>query len=491
MGEIQKQSIKGTLFTYSGALLGFVISGLIYPRFLEKEQIGVINVLVAYAMIFAQVFGLGFMNTTTKFFPYFRDYKKKHNGFLFLGILVSLIGSILALIAYFLLRDSMLESQAGDFKDFNQYIDLMIPIFISIILFNFFDNYYKVLYNAYSGIWLKEVILRVLTISGVVFLIYNYIDFKSFSTLYAFFYVLILVILVFKIIRSGHFSLKPSIALLNKDRIREMASVSFFGIISSASGLVLVTVDRIMVKDLIGFNAAGLYATCFYFGALVGMPTRAIIKTASTYIADAWKNNDQNLLRDVYQKSSQIQFLFGLFLLIGLLINLDNIDALLKYRFTDGLIIIPIVGLAFLTDMLSGTSGSIINNSRYYRYNAYMMLGFVIIIIAGNYFLIPRWGILGAALASLFSKAVYNLIKFLFVYKRFKLQPYNLKYLWILFAGAVSLIPGILLPGFGNYIVDIVLRSGIVSFLYIGLNYLFKSSDELNNLLKKYVPFLK
>ncbi|MHA1695338.1 MAG: hypothetical protein ACTSUG_08765 [Candidatus Helarchaeota archaeon] len=47
MGIIQKQTIKGTIYTYLGVALGFVNIGLLTPKIFSTDQIGLTNILVA------------------------------------------------------------------------------------------------------------------------------------------------------------------------------------------------------------------------------------------------------------------------------------------------------------------------------------------------------------------------------------------------------------------------------------------------------------
>ena len=61
MGLIARQSIKGSIYTYAGALLGFVNAGLLMPKFFKTEEVGLVNLLIAVTLIFSQLgsFGLG------------------------------------------------------------------------------------------------------------------------------------------------------------------------------------------------------------------------------------------------------------------------------------------------------------------------------------------------------------------------------------------------------------------------------------------------
>ncbi len=58
--NIAKQSYKGIVYTYLGIILGFITVGILFPRFLKPEQIGLISILLSYATIFGQAANMGF-----------------------------------------------------------------------------------------------------------------------------------------------------------------------------------------------------------------------------------------------------------------------------------------------------------------------------------------------------------------------------------------------------------------------------------------------
>ncbi|HJN05985.1 MAG TPA: hypothetical protein QF480_05170, partial [Bacteroidales bacterium] len=94
MGIIKKQSISGTIYSYVGVVLGFITTGLLYPQIFTTEEIGLLRILVSYSLLFAQFAGLGINTVTIKLFPYFRNYERKHHGYLGLALLVSTVGLI-------------------------------------------------------------------------------------------------------------------------------------------------------------------------------------------------------------------------------------------------------------------------------------------------------------------------------------------------------------------------------------------------------------
>ena len=84
MGIIAKQTIKGSVFSYLGVVLGGINVAILYPRILSEDQIGLINILIALSAIFAQFSSLGINGVTNYFFHHFITGKSfLWSGFLF------------------------------------------------------------------------------------------------------------------------------------------------------------------------------------------------------------------------------------------------------------------------------------------------------------------------------------------------------------------------------------------------------------------------
>ena len=488
MGEIQKQSIRGTVFIYAGAIIGFVISGLLFPRFLTTEQIGLIAVLVSYSAIFAQLSSLGFVSATTRMFPFFRDDKNRHNGFLFLGNSTTFIGFLVVSIGFFFLKPYLIDKETSS-PLLLQYSFLIYPLAFLTVFFNFHDHYNKVLFNASRGLLLKEFILRVAIVLLIVFLVIKLIDFKLFVYLYVLCYAVPLVLIIILLLKDNQLSYLPKKGFIDKDLIKPLISVSFYGILISATGQITINIDRIMVESYLGLDNAGIYTTCFFFGTIVILPSRAILKISSAYIADAFKNKNLPMVYDIYHKTSINQFVVGILLFIGIWVNEKNIFEILGFDFLPGKWVVFFIGLAFLLDMLSGASAWIIGNSDQYRMQALFMLIMIALVVVTNIIFIPLMGIVGAALASFLSKLLFHIIKFIYIWKRFDMQPYNFKFVSVGLIAVASYYAGYFLPQQTNYLMDIAIRSIVTGLLFSVLIYLFNISEELslaaNNLAKR------
>jgi O-antigen/teichoic acid export membrane protein len=101
-----------------------------------------------------------------------------------------------------------------------------------------------------------------------------------------------------------------------------------------------------------------------------------------------------------------------------------------------------------------------------------------------NAVFIPRYGINGSAFATLLTIMIYNTIKFLFVIKKLKLFPFTSKTITSL--GIVCL--GFLVFYFWDFpfhpILNITLKSVLVTLFYVALHYKMNVSAEVNQVIQ-------
>ena len=480
MGVIRKQSISGTIYSYIGVVLGFVIMGILFPRILSTEEVGLLRVMVSYATLFAQFAGLGFGAVTIKLFPHFRDAARKHHGFLGIALLVGLVGFLIAASVYLLVRPYLVEQSQEKSELFITYFYYVVPLIFFTLLFNILDNYYRVLYNAVKGIFYKEVFQRVLTLLVILLFYFDLISFHQLVILYVLVLISPSLMLLVSLIRSKQLFLKPDISFITPDLKKQMISVGFYGILASFSGVLVMNIDIIMVNNMLGLSAAGIYAITFYFGTLILIPLRTMGKISSVIISDAWKNDDKETINDIYKRSSISLSVVAVLLFIGIWGNIDNVFHILGDKYLPGRMVILFIGMANLFDNAIGISSHIIVNSKYYRTLSYFLLVFAVILVLSNLLLIPVYGLVGAAMASFFSKFLYNFIKFAFLYHKFRFQPLSYRHLLLILIAIVAYGLSTFIPPFSNYIVDIIIRSGVIFILFAVPVYYFRISNDIN-----------
>lgn len=94
--------------------------------------------------------------------------------------------------------------------------------------------------------------------------------------------------------------------------------------------------------------------------------------------------------------------------------------------------------------------------------------------------LIPRFGITGAALASLISKYIYNSLKYILLYKKYKFQPFSYRHILIVIFAFAAWYLSTFIPAFDSFIVDLIIRSTVIGTLFLVPVYFFKISEDIN-----------
>ena len=101
------------------------------------------------------------------------------------------------------------------------------------------------------------------------------------------------------------------------------------------------------------------------------------------------------------------------------------------------------------------------------------------------------YGLAGAAIATAISKLIYSSLRITFLKVRFKLQPFNYKFLFLIGIGFTAYYAGYLLPQFENYLIDIFVRSSIVLIVFSTLILVLNISEDINNLYSSMIRRFK
>ena len=251
---------------------------------------------------------------------------------------------------------------------------------------------------------------------------------------------------------------------------------------------IVFKIDKIIVNEMVGLSATGVYTIAFFFGTLVSLPSRPLLKISSTLIAEAWKKDDRPYIADIYQRSCLNQFIIGAFFFGGLWVNINSILIILGPEYAAGKWVIFFIGLGFLVDMATGVNNRIIALSRYYRISLLFLLVLIVLVISAMYLLIPVLGITGAAIAIALSFLVNNLMRFIFLYRKYGFQPFTYHNLLVFAAFFPAYFSGFLLPEL-PLVWDILARGTAFAVVYMALIIYLKISGDVNNTLTYFLKY--
>lgn len=487
MGIVARQSIFNSIASYLGVIIGAVNTLLLFPHIFTADQFGLTRVLGAAATLFCSFSMLGTPGITLKFFPFFRNEENKHNGFLFFILLVPFVGYILFLGIAFLFKADIIDfysSKSNLFEDYYQYIPLLI---IYLIYFNVFDSYLRGLFKSVIHAFLVNVVLRLMWSVFILLYFFKVIDFDQFIFCYVNAYALLILVEVIYTISIKQFFILPNFKKFDKAIVKKISVFALFIILGSSSGMLANTIDSLMIGGLIedGLAQVAFYAVAMYMGIVIAIPYQSIVRIANPVISAAWKKNDLTEIDNIYKQSSLNLLIIGSLLFLGIWLNADNIFHMLPEEYAQAKYVLLFICLAKLYDVCTGVNSSIIQFSDFFRLMLYFNGLLIILLIVTNYLLIPVMGIEGAALATFISIFTVNTIRMVIIKVKMNIVPFTLKSLIVPVIGGLTYIVVYFIPAFENFILDAIVRSIIISILFITPIYLLNVSDEFSKLINK------
>lgn len=453
---------------------------LIYPYFISESEIGQIKFISETALFMIPFVTLGINAVSVRFYP---RYMNENTGFLSFLFLVATAGYILMLGILFLFKNPIVDYVEAK----SEYLYVIIPLI-------FLLSYAKILNNyciSLQRIAIPNLINNILPKIGVpiLILIYTYWLHDEGVLYYGLggIYFLVVILMLIYVYQLGALKLNLNFKFLDKETIREMSVYSFYGILGRMSTIVATRLDIVMLGSLSDFRTTGIYTIALLISSVIGIPQESINNIAAGVMSlDYEKGNTENI-KKVYYDSCLNQFVAALFIFIGIWCSLDYLFDIMPKgdAFRAGKSVVLLLGIAKIIDAVTGANNSVIGYSKYFRFNFYAILILAVFNILFNIIFISYFGMIGAAISTCLSIAIYNLSKYIFILIKFKLQPFNMKMVYALFIGLFTYFIATIIPVTGNPYLDIILTSVIIAIIYPSLVIYFKVSTDINSVFNQ------
>ena len=219
---------------------------------------------------------------------------------------------------------------------------------------------------------------------------------------------------------------------------------------------------------------------------IIEIPRRAILQISTPFISENIKENNFKKIEKNYKDVSIHQMLIGVLFYVILILNVDNIFNLIpnSKEFSAGKDVVYIIGLSRLVIMVFSYNSELISFSKYYKFTVITIIALAVITVTLNFYLIPEYGMVGAAYASLLSLIFFNLIKYIFIKIKMKITPFSINSIKTVLVGIFVYLAVLSIPESNNTIVDIIIKTTLSSFIFVITAYTLKISPELNKLIK-------
>ncbi len=480
MDVIARQGFKQAIVNLVGILIGALSTIYLYAHVLEAY--GLVRFLIDTGLLLTPFVLCGLNVVAIKFFNDFEE--SSHSQRQFYSFLIT---ALLILFMMFGVASYILITKIGISLDteYVRFLIFLIPITILLSLSgftsNFISNYKRI---AVTGL-LTNFLLKVLI--PILLLLY-YVGWISLIFV-PWGIVLVYLISVSALLFYQNHIRKIRIARLDlklfKPFRREMITYAIFGMLGGVGTVLAYRIDSVMVTTLIDLKSNGAYNIGYFIASVIAVPTNSMNAIAAPLVAAAWSKDDLNEVERIYKSSSLNLIAVGVLISILLLSCIDfvfNIIPNVRELENAGLVVTLLL-FSRLFDMVTGVNHQIIIYSKYYRFNLILVLALGLGNVGLNYIFIVWFdlGIVGAALATSISIFTYNLIKLVFIWIKFKMQPFVWKSLMVILLGAILYLFASLLPLTSSAYLNIVVRTLFIFSIYGVALYYMKISKQFNS----------
>ncbi|MCF7569064.1 polysaccharide biosynthesis C-terminal domain-containing protein [Sabulilitoribacter arenilitoris] len=480
MGIVASQSFKNIVSTYLGFLIGAINTLFLYTEFLSDEYYGMVGYMLSLAYVIMPLMAFGVHNSLIKFYSSFKT-RISLNSFLTLMLFLPLVIIFPLIVITHFSYEMIGEFLSTKNSIIKNYLWHTIIIAIALAYFEVFFAWTKVQMQTVFGNFMKEVFHRAFTMTLLFCLYFKVIDIEQFMIGLVVVYVLRMLIM-----KLYAFSVKlPVITFKKVSGLKSILKYSFLIIIAGSIATILLDIDKVMLGHYIDIEQIAYYNVAIFISAVIAVPMRSMHQILMPLSAKYLNENNFVDLKDLYKRSSLNLFIVSGFIFLLIVLNINQLYNIIPEEFNGGLFVVFIISVAKLYDAILGSNNAILFNSDYYRMVLFFGVILVIVMIFLNMLFIPLYGINGAALATFLAVFLYNSIKLFFVYRKFKMLPFSANTLKI---GACILV-GVLVFYFWDFsfhpIINIILKSALITVLYGLAIYLFKFSDNITELIDK------
>jgi len=361
-----------------------IITITLIPRYLGVEAYGQLNFAIALVSFFIFFGDMGL--STLIFRDISRDRSKFNEYFnklfyyklMLLGVLF-----VIGLIATIIINKPFIVKQVVII-----YLLYIIITSLENYLLSYFDGLEKMKYRSIYDM-LNKLLFTVLVLVVIAFnykligIVFSYLLASLFCLLYLF--------LIFK----QNYKIKP---ILHHSFFKQKLLIAWPFALTGLFGALYFSVDRVMISFFINDYQVGLYSIGYTFYlfiiSLIGIFATAFYPLLS-------KNVNSKNLDNILNKFSKIVILFTLPIFFGSIYLAKNIiNLIFGYQYLPGLIAFQVIMGYFLFSSINIVFHHLLTIYDFQKYQLKIIFFALLINVILNLFMIPIFGIIGAAIST-------------------------------------------------------------------------------------------
>ena len=482
MGIVLRQSFKNVVATYLGFAIGALNTLFLFTYFLSKAQYGLVSYVTSTATILSPLIAFGVNNTLVRYYTAYQDKKEQAQFNLmlcFLPLLIIVPATFVGIIGY----EQIAQWLSAKNTEVRDYVFLIFLTSVAMAYFEIAYAWTRVQLKTVFGNFLKEVFHRVGVMLLLLAIYLQLIDF--YQLIWGVFWVYALRMLLMFVF--AFYVRRPQFAWGLPKNKKEVFLYSLFVILSGSVASVLMDIDKFMLNQYLPIGEIAVYNVAIFTATVIAIPYRSMYQIVSPLTAQFMNQSKPKELSDLYKRSTVNTYFVSMVICVLIIVNAQQCYALLPDKdYSTGLTVLVIISVVKLSDALVGFNNAVLLNSPYYRTVLFLGVFLVIGTVLMNMWLIPLYGINGAGLATLIAFSSYNLLKSVFVYRKYNLQPFYKETLQTTLFGIVA-IGGFFFWDFPFHpLVNISLKSLLVGGVSVFFLLKLGISEELIRLIRRF-----
>jgi len=214
-----------------------------------------------------------------------------------------------------------------------------------------------------------------------------------------------------------------------KRRTREILHFSLpiylSGLVSDVSGS-----TETVILGMIGvMSGVGVYASALRLSGVGNMFFTSLQRISIPMISDLYSQGKLDQLQRVYQTITKWAITFNLPIFLATVIFAGPLLSIFGKDFVVGAPGLAILAFGSMFNASTGTNGSMITMTGHSKVTLVNSITNLVVSLTLDVLLIPRWGIVGAALAVTLTGVLVNILRTIQVYFFLRLWPYNWSFL--------------------------------------------------------------
>lgn len=482
MGIIARQAFPNSINIIFGFIAGAINTIIVLPLAFADTlgDWGFLKIIISFSFILSSIFGIGVNNIIIKEYLGAKD-EKQTKSVLGFSLLLVLLGALL-LTVFIAFNGLELFINSRDAILIKENILPLLVLSTSLTLSQVFTGFITAKHKTPIILFMNDTFLKLAYLCLALIYLFFPFSFELFVLLYVGTYVLTL---VFYLIYSFSIGFLPKFNFKGLD-IKGFIKYGVYTVLDRGAAIIVSNLDLIMIAYLLNLSDVAIYGLAFFIAVVILIPQKAIMTPSLPLVSEAVKNNKFKELKKLYRQSSINQLIIGGALFVFIWTGIDQVFDLIPKNFSAGKWVVFYIGMSRLFLLSTGISGAIIIFSKYYRVNLVLNLFLVGLTIVTNYYLITKYQIMGASIATAITFLLYNIIKTIYVQFRFKMQPFTIETFKSIIVLTLVGIIGSKLNILNDYpFISILVKSSIIAVLLIVGFYGFRIKAEILEIPRK------